>query len=148
MKTFLTDQVKITRVENAAAAGTTDLETDILDMAGFEGVVFIAHLGDVTSGSVLNLKAQQNTANSTSGMADIVGAGAGATAGASDYDNKDLILDLQQVEERYVRGVLVIDTQNAVVNGITAIQYGPRALPVTQPSSVVQHDKVAISDEA
>jgi hypothetical protein len=70
----LTKNVKITRVSNAAAAAQTAIESSILDMHGYDGVLFLALLGDVSDGSVLGLAAEQNDANSGSGMAALAGA--------------------------------------------------------------------------
>lgn len=128
--------VKITRVAASAAAAQTAIEGSILDMAGFAGVLFIALTGDVTTGSVLGLKAQQNDANSGTGMADLVGAAA-FTAGASDADSKAIVLDVHAPRERYVRAVLTRTTANAVVDGIIAIQYKAGHAPTMQDASVI-----------
>jgi hypothetical protein len=40
--------------------------SSVLDMNGFDGVMYIALTGDVTSGTVLTLTAKENTANSSS----------------------------------------------------------------------------------
>lgn len=132
----LTKNVKITVVAAAAAAAQTAVEGSILDMAGYDGVLFVALTGDVTDTAVLTLKAQQNTANSTSGMADLVGTAA-FTAGASDADNKGLALDVHKPRERYVRAVLTRGTANAAVSGIIAIQYDARRKPTAHDASVI-----------
>lgn len=127
---------KITRVANAAAAAQTDVNGSILDMAGFEGVMFVALTGDATATSALALKCEQNTVNSASGMAELTGA-ASFTAGASDADNKALVLDVHKPRERYVRAVLERGTADCVVDGIIAIQYMPRSMPTSQDASVI-----------
>ena len=43
---------------NAVAAGQTDQNGGIIDMANYEGVVFIAVLGTLASGAVTGLKVQ------------------------------------------------------------------------------------------
>ena len=131
----LLKDTKISAVENAAAAGTTDLVTDVLDMTGFDSVLFMAKLGDVTSGSVLQLTVSSNPTNSASN-GTTEKAGTEITAGASDYDNKLLIVDVLRPSQQYVYATLRIDTQNAVVDGIFAVQYNSRSVPVTQGSSV------------
>lgn len=128
--------VKITRVAASAVAAQTAVESSILDMSGFAGVMFIALTGDVTAGSVLGLKAQQNDTNSGTGMADLLGA-ATFTAGASDADSKALALDVHAPRERYVRAVLTRTTANAVVDGIIAIQYKATHMPTAQDVSVI-----------
>lgn len=138
LKNLLKD-CKISRVENAAAAAQTELQTDVLDMSGFDAVCFIALLGDVTTGSVLTLTAKQNTANSVSSPTptDVTDGDATFTAGASDADNKLLVVDVIRPAERYVFASLTRTTANAVVDGIIAIQYRTKDFPVTQPSSIL-----------
>ena len=106
------------------------------DRLGYEGVLFIAKLGDVTDTSVVTLNAQQNTINSSSGMATLSGS-ATYTCGASDADNDLLILDVFRPRERYARALFTSATANAVKNGIIAIRYGARKQPITQGSTVL-----------
>lgn len=134
MFTMLKD-CKITRVANDAAASTTDVDSSRVDMTGYDSVMFIAILGDVTVGAVLSLTAKSNAADSTS-SSTTEKAGTTITAGASDYDNKMLIVDLHRPTLRYAYCSLQIDTANAVVDGIIAIQYNAKSMPVTQGSTV------------
>ena len=138
MQSLLKD-CKITRVENSAVAGTSDLDTDVLDMSGWDGVIFVAALGDVTSGSVLELQVFGNTADSTSSPTpvELTADSATYTAGASDADNKLLAVDVIRPNYRYVFGRLKRGTQNAVGDGIFAIQYRGRSVPATQGSTVL-----------
>lgn len=126
---------KITRVSNSVSAGTTDPDSDRVDMTGFDSVMFVWVLGDVTSGAVLQAVAKSNAADSTSGSTTEK-SGTSVTAGASDYDNKLLIVDLHRPTLRYAYSTLVRDTQNAVVDGCVAIQYNAKSMPVTQGSTV------------
>lgn len=126
---------KITRVNNSAVAGTTDQDSSRVDMTGFDSVIFIWLLGDVTSGSVLQAIAKSNPADSTT-SSTTEKSGTSITAGASDYDNKQLIVEVQRPQNRYAYSTLVIDTQNAVVDGCVAIQFNSKAVPVTQGSTV------------
>lgn len=127
--------VKITKVNNAASAGTTDQDSDRVDMTGFDSVCFVWSIGDVTSGSVLQAIAKSNAADSTT-SSTTEKSGTSITAGASDYDNKLLIVNMHRPTLRYAYSTLVIDTQNAVVNGCYAFQYNAKAKPVTQGSTV------------
>lgn len=140
MRQSLLKDCKITRVENAAAAGTSEIKTDVLDMTGYDGVLFIAILGDVTDTSVLTLTAKENTANSDSSPTPTAvtdGATAAHTATAADADNKMLVVDVVRPSKRYVFASLTRTTANAVVDAIIAIQYRARDLPVTQGSTVL-----------
>lgn len=134
----LSKNIKVSVVEAAAAAAQTALTTDVLDMSGYEGVLFIALTGDVTSGSVLTLTAKANSANSTSSPTPITQKATDAfTAGASDADSKVLMVDVYKPTLRYVFAELTRTTQNAVVGGIIAIQYGAHNKPTTQDASVI-----------
>lgn len=126
---FLRD-CKITHVEGAAVAGTTTLTTDPVDMQGYDSVAFIAQLGDVTSGSVLLLTVLGNDTNDTVSPLAYPET-AGLTAGASNADSQMLAVDVQKPRERYVYATLARGTQNAVVDGIWAIQYNAQNKPLT-----------------
>lgn len=130
---------KITRIENSATAATSDLDSDVLDMSGYDGVLFVAALGDVTSGSVLELQVFGNTADSTSSPTpvELTADDVTYTAAASDADNKLMIADVIRPAYRYVFARLKRGTQNAVVDGLFAIQYRSRSVPVTQGSTVL-----------
>jgi hypothetical protein len=138
LKSLLKD-TKITRVENAAAAGTTDLKSTVLDMAGYENVCFVAILGDATSGSVLELKVYGNTADSDSSPTpvELTSDSCQYTAGASDADNKMLIVDVVRPAYRYVFSEICIDTQNCALDAVLAVQYNGDELPITQGSTVL-----------
>lgn len=128
--------VAIDRVLIDTAAGQAATAGSILDMAGYEGVLFIAKLGDVTDTSVVTLQAQHNDANSTSGMATLAGS-ATFTAGATSADDNLLVLEVYRPTKRYIRPLLTSATANAVKNGIIAVRYGPRCKPVTQGATVL-----------
>jgi hypothetical protein len=137
MLNFLKD-AKILAVENAAAAGTSLLTTEVVDMQGFDSVCFVVKLGDVTDTCELTLTAKTNTADSTSSPAPTVLSDTVTfTAGASDADNKLLMLDLHKPRDRYVFATLARATANAVVDGIFAILYNAHERPVTQDASVI-----------
>lgn len=131
----LLNNVEFVVVEAAAAAAQSALTTDTIDMAGWTGVVFVAHLGDVSDGSVLGLTAYDSD-ESNANFDDLEDPLA-FTAGASDADNKLLILDVVRPERRYVRCVLSRTTANAIVGGIIGIKYGPLHTPVTQGETVL-----------
>ena len=130
---------KITRVENSAVAAQTEVLTDVLDMAGYDGVMFVALLGDITDTCVLTLTAKENTASSTSSPTptSVTDGSCTFTAGASDADSKLMIVDVVRPSKRYVFASLTRTTANAVVDGIIAIQYRGRSVPITQGSTVL-----------
>lgn len=134
----LLKDIKITVVEAAAAAAQTELVTDVLDMSGYEGVMFIAMLGDVSDTSVLTLTVKGNSANSVSSPTPVTQKASDAfTAGAATADSKVIAVDVFRPTLRYLFGSLTRTTANAVVGGIIAIQYGAHNKPTTQDTSVI-----------
>lgn len=139
---FIND-VKFISVANAAAAAQSTITTDVVDTQGFDSIAFIVKTGDVTATSVLTLTAKTNSANSTSSptpttLAETVT----FTAGASDADNKLMILDLHKPRQRYVFATLTRGTANAEVSSIFAVLYNSHNLPLTVDSSVIDYEHV------
>lgn len=134
----LSKACKITRAANSSAAAQTEVLTSVLDMQGYDGVMFVALLGDVTATSVLTLTAKGNTASSTSSPSPVTQiATAAFTAAASDADNKVLIVDVYDPALRYVFASLTRTVANAVVDGIVAIQYMADLKPTTHDATVL-----------
>lgn len=134
----LTKDTKITVVSPAAAAAQTAINSSVLDMQGFDGVMYIALLGDVTATSVLTLTAKGNTANSVSSPTPVTQKATDAfTAGASDADSKALVVDVFKPTLRYQFCSLTRTVADAVVGGIIAIQYQAAKKPTAHDASVI-----------
>ncbi len=134
----LSKSIKVTVVEASAVAGTSELTSDILDMSGFEGVMFLALTGDVTNASVLTLTAKANSTNSVSSPTPVTQKATDAfTASATSADDKVLMVDVYRPPLRYVFATLTRADQNAVIGGIIAIQYCPTTKPTSQHASVI-----------
>jgi hypothetical protein len=131
--TNMIKDVKVTRIMNGVAAGTTDQTSSRLDMQGFEGVTFIISFGALTATQVTSAKVQQNTIDSGTGMADLAGTSIGPLADGDS--NKEMIIDIWQPQERWLQVIIDRGTANAVIDGITAIQYNAHKSPTTQPST-------------
>lgn len=122
-----------------ALASNTDQNSDILDMANWDGVMFIVPLTDSVDTGVATLTIEQNTANSDSGMAALSGAVATATSAANDdLNNKLLVVDVYRPRERYVQGVIASATANIAFGNTLAIQYSGRKGPVSDHASILQ----------
>lgn len=138
IKSLLKD-CKISRVANSASAATTEVLSSVLDMSGYDSVLFVALLGDVTVNSVLTLTVKQNTASSTSSPTPAATGVATAawTATGTDADNKVLAAEVVRPTMRYVFASLTRTAANAVVDGIIAIQFNSRSLPQSVDSSII-----------
>lgn len=140
----LTKNVKVTRVMSAVAAGTTDQNSSEVDMKGFEGVMFIAAFGTIDPTAVTSVKAQQDTVTGMAGAADLEGS---SISVAADDDDLVVVLDIYRPQERFVRCVIDRGTANAVIDGVIAIQYGPRKKPTTHDATTVVGTEVHASPD-
>jgi len=131
-------QLDIIEVGDAiSAASNTDSNSDIVDMANYEGVIFFTKITDSVDTGVAALTVEQNTANSASGMAAVSGAVANLTSAANDdLNSKTLIVTVHKPRERYLQAVRTSATANIAFGDIYAIRYGARTLPVPDNSTV------------
>lgn len=119
-----------------AGANNTNANSDIIDTADCEGVIFIATLGNSTTAGVARLLVEQNDADSGTGMAALAGAMAEVTsADTNDLANQVLIVDVYQPRERYLRAVRQTATQNVAFGSLIAIKYGTRKAPIALADS-------------
>jgi hypothetical protein len=120
------------------AAGTSDVNSDVVDLQGYEGVRFIAGFGALTSGAVTSLKVQQGAASDLSDAADLENS---KITVADTDDNKVAITDIYRPRERYVRVAFDRGTQNAVIDFLLVELYGPKKLPPAAHSTVIAAEK-------
>lgn len=139
MQNLLKD-CKVVLVNSGSAAGTSEVDSSIVDTAGYDGVMFIAILGTVVDTCVLQLAAQGNTANQTSGMTQINNQITPSVT-ASGNSNSMLVIDTLfpagSKNYRYARAALTRTTANATVQGIIAILYEAKNKPVVADASVL-----------
>ena len=133
----LSTTAKATRVSNAVAAGTSDINSSSLDMLNFLAVEFTVAFGAITSGAVTSVKLQGSDDDSS--WSDLTGTDQTV---ADDDDDQLFILDCPHPRHRYIRCVVGRGTQNAVVDGIIARQYEASTLPVTHDSTTVGGSEV------
>ena len=120
---FLSDEVKISVVAPASAAGLTTINSTVIDTAGYDGVLFLTTFGTITAGGVQSIKVQQDTVVGMGGAADLAGS---AITVADDDDGQSFWIDIRRPRERFVRCVVSRATQNSVVGEIYAFRYRGR----------------------
>lgn len=126
-------RVKVDGTNYTGSANTTDLTSEAIDTADFDGVRVIVGFGTITAGAVTSVKAQQcDTSGGT--YADLEGT---SITVADDDDNQCAVIDIKKPRERFIKIVTDRGTQNAVVDFIVAEMYGPRELPVTHDTATV-----------
>lgn len=140
----LSKATKITRISAGAVDGQGDVTSSILDMSGWEGVIFIAELGDVDDTCVLTLTCEQGDALLMGDAAALTGTTT-FTADATSGDDKVMTLEEIYPTERYVRAVLGRATANAIVDSILAIQFGAATKPTTHDATTVVASESYIS---
>ena len=141
----LLKNIDIERVMISYGAGTTSRNGDFVDMAGWDGVVFIALFGTIVDASVITLKAAQASDVQGSDVAELSGT---AQKTASSSSEGLLVLDVYRPEERYVRPEIEISAQNAEIDGVIAIKYKGRKAPVSLHSDVLDSEVLVSPAEA
>lgn len=122
------------------AAGTSDVDSNYLDMANFQGVIFLIVVGVMAASSTADFKVNQcDTSGGT--YADLTGTA--VTQFSATDDDKFALIDVFDPEEQYLK---VTTTRgnggNSTIECLMAIQYGARKLPITQPTGAGQCQSV------
>jgi hypothetical protein len=132
-----------------AAANNTDSNSDRIDMANYEGAVFICPITDSVQGGVAALTIEQNTVDSDTGMAALSGAVDSATSAENDDLNDTLlVVEVYRPRERYIQAVRTSTTANIAFGNVIAILYGAKKRPVTLDATVQDGTLVASPIEA
>jgi len=135
---------KFERLKASQSAGTTVVTSDVLDMAGFESVLIKVILGTVTEGGSCTVKVQGcDTSGGT--YVDLEGTSIQNT-GSSDSDNY-MLVEIINSKYRYLKVVATRADANVEIDSIDAIQFGAKALPVSQGSDVDVSEQHATPDE-
>ncbi len=129
------DNVKIDQLLGYYAAGQTKRTSDIIDMSGYDGVLFVAGLGTIIETGTIDVFVEQNTANATSGMARLATTTAHTvTAGDATAAKSCIVVDVYKPRERYLQCNITPAVANAVILGVVAIRYKAKLAPVTNDS--------------
>lgn len=126
MSQQLIHQIKLTKVSDHTAAGTTAVNSAAIDMAGYEGVLFITSFGTAAADNTVNL-AESTTSGGT--YSDLEG-----TSVASGTSDEDVYIDCYKPRKQFIRLEAARGT-SSTLESIWAIQYGPRTMPVTNSVS-------------
>lgn len=123
-----------------ASANNTDVTSTVLDMQGYDGVVFIQHVTTGAAAGVATLYAYGHTANAASGAA-ITGATATVTNG-STYAGTNLIVDVYKPQKRYVYARITSGTDVITFGQCHAIRYKGKMGPLADPTTIAQLTRV------
>lgn len=135
---YITDYANPIQISTvtAGAAGTSAITSSAVDMAGYDGCLFIVPFGAIVSGAATSIKLQQCDTSGGS-YADLTGT---SQTVADTDDDKTFLVDIQKPQEQYLKLVVSRATQNATVGGIYAIPYHKSTrssvLPVAGTNSI------------
>lgn len=134
---LLTD-CKLDKVADSTTTATSTVNSSIIDMQGYEGVIFITNIVTANAGNFL--KAQQGAASNMSDAADL--AGSRVDSNASD---EMVALCIHKPVERYVRASVVRAGATTVLGEIYALRYGARTVPKDNSLTGTGQAKVVVS---
>jgi hypothetical protein len=144
----LLNNVKITPVLGYYAAGVTERKAGtIIDMAGYEGCLFLYFFGTLLETSVLNCWIYGNSTSATGGTKLTTATVAHTVTAANALLVESAIaIDVYQptppASFRYLEASIDPDTANAVILGIVAIQYNGKLKP--DANAVLINSKVNV----
>jgi hypothetical protein len=119
------EEIKIVKVKAASAAGTTAIESDAVDLADYDGVLFLTTVGAIVTGGVQSMKVQHgDTTTPATDVTDL------SHTVEDDDDNNSYALDFVRKDKRYARCVISRATQNSTWGEIYALLYGAKLKPV------------------
>ncbi len=134
MHTSLGRNSKVTLINNGETAAQSTITSTEVNMTGFEGCLFIIHMGTITSGAATTTYVRQDTVTGMGTGAQIAGT---VHTIADDEDDTVWLIDVYRPREQFLDVQVTRTTQNSVIQSITAIQYGARKPPVTHDASTV-----------
>lgn len=114
---------KLTKVKAYQSSAGTDIESDVIDMQGFDGVVFFTAIHTANAGNYI--KIQQGEVSNLSDAADLEGTKVVATG-----DGEIVFVDVYKPGERYLRAYIERGGANTACGEIYALQYSAAKKPV------------------
>lgn len=128
----LSKNVKVSQLLGYFAAGQTTRKSTVLDMAGYEGCMFIFSFGTILETGTIACDINGNTTNATGGTKLAGGASHTVTATTAALTQSAVVVDIYQPDpatSRYLEAMITLGTANTVVLGVIAIQYNGKKKP-------------------
>lgn len=120
----LSKNVKITMIKAAATAATTEVVSDVVDMQGYDGVIFFGTIATANAGNYL--KVQQAAVSAMTDPVDLAAKKIIAAANGSV-----VWLDIHKPQERYLTANVIRAGASTATGDLYAIQYGGEKMPET-----------------
>jgi len=120
----LSSEVKITKVKDAEVSAGTEILTDEIDMAGFDGCLIFTTIATANAGNYI--KAQEDDTTGMAAAADLAD-----TKVVAASTNDVVWLDIYKPLKRFLRASVIRAGTNTVVGEIYALQYSGRNFPIS-----------------
>jgi len=116
--------------------GTTTIDGAALDMAGYDGALFIVRLGSPATNNNVRIRQCDTTGGTYEDLT-------GTLVGNHATDNP-LIVDVKRPREQFLKYQITRGT-TTTIDAVVVIQYRARNRPTTQPSGtqIERHHSVA-----
>jgi hypothetical protein len=126
----LTKNVKVTMVKAGAVSAGTAINSDSVDMEGFDGVIFLGTIATANAANFANV-AQSSDDGSADDFTDLAG-----TKVVPGDNGDSYMIDVYRPGKRYLRCELDRGGANTATGDIYAIQYVARKAPVTHGATI------------
>lgn len=145
----LSKNVRVDQVLGYYAAGQTARKSDIVDMAGYEGCMFVFEFGTLLETGTIACDINGNSTNATGGTKLAGGASYTVTAAGALLAKSAIVVDIYQPDPasyRYLEAMITLGVANTLILGITAIRYNGKVKP--EPTSHLLASSFAASPAA
>lgn len=123
----LSKESKLVLVKAAQGSAGTAIDTDSVDMAGYEGVMFFGTIATANAGNFANV-AQSANDSSFADLAD--------TKVVPSTNGNSFLIDVVKPQERYVRCEIDRSGTNTATGDIYALLYSSRKSPTTHGTTI------------
>jgi hypothetical protein len=146
----LATAVKVDQVLGYFAAAQTARKGAIIDMAGYEGCMFIFQFGTILNTGTIACDINADDVNNTAGMTKLAGgASHTVTATTAALTQSAIVVDIFQptgTTYRYLEPMITLGVANTLILGITAIRYNGKVKPELTDGLLAQ--SIAVSPAA
>lgn len=129
---YLSDNIKITKVQDHTTAGTSTITATSIDMQNYTGVVFLTSFGTAASDNTCHVEGSSDDGSSDS-FTDLTSTEVGVAS-----SDEDVWLDIRNPVERYIRFACLRGT-SSTLESVWAFQYGGRSLPADNTTAGTIH---------
>jgi hypothetical protein len=133
----LSKNTKLTIVKAGTSTGGGAIDTDSVDMQGFEGVRFFGVFETADAGNFASIE-QSSDDGSSDDFTGLLGTKVVPGDSADAFS-----IDVYRPEKRYVRAAIIRAGADTVLGEIYALQYGAKSAPTTQGSTVDHEDHIS-----